>query len=343
MAKGIFVVAALVAMSLPARAYELRKDSAGQPVRWTQRVRFVVDPRLPDQLQEPRAIEAVEAAVATFRDELPSLDVRFEQDHVEGLGYDNDGTVDRNSIQVPASWPFRPDALAVTVVTVDDRTHEIVDADVALNPAQVFRVLGPNGGPGGTNDLQNTITHELGHAFGLAHNAADPAVVMYPFSAAGETVKRRLSADDLAGLDSLYAIVDESRGCTASGGGSLALLAFALVLLARSWRRFARALVAMMLVGSTSLAAPVEAPLIVAHVESTRTIAPEPGRPMLLFTELTLRTDRCSGACPETLTLRVPGGRWDHVEQWVDDAPVPHVGEALRVELRGEGAVLRTF
>src|SRR5437870_2482087 len=51
----------------------------------------------------------------------------------------------------------------------------------------------------GQYDFQTAVTHELGHALGLAHSP-DPASVMY-FSLSPATVKRDLSPSDMVLLN----------------------------------------------------------------------------------------------------------------------------------------------
>lgn len=55
-------------------------------------------------------------------------------------------------------------------------------------------------GTGGTLDLATVILHELGHALGLGHSSASGAI-MDPFYTG---VKLTLTADDIAGIQSLY-------------------------------------------------------------------------------------------------------------------------------------------
>ncbi len=54
-------------------------------------------------------------------------------------------------------------------------------------------------------DLQNIITHELGHSGGLGHPESTCVdETMYAFASAGETKKRDLNAGDKAGINNLY-------------------------------------------------------------------------------------------------------------------------------------------
>lgn len=59
-----------------------------------------------------------------------------------------------------------------------------------------------------TNDIQNMLTHELGHVLGLDHPCRDRELcgetTMYYSAPAGETRKRTLHPDDIAGLCGLY-------------------------------------------------------------------------------------------------------------------------------------------
>jgi hypothetical protein len=91
-------------------------------------------------------------------------------------------------------------------VRVDTRDHEwALDADAE------------------TNDLQNALTHELGHALGFAHLSDDRQATMYPKAAPGETLKRDLEDGDIAAAQRVYGNgeVLTDTGDASSDGGPL--------------------------------------------------------------------------------------------------------------------------
>jgi hypothetical protein len=80
-----------------------------------------------------------------------------------------------------------------------------------------------------TNDLQNMLTHELGHVLGLDHPCRDRfrcgEATMYFSAPAGETKKRDLDTDDIDGLCLLYGsewVPEPPLDLAVSGGGCTA-------------------------------------------------------------------------------------------------------------------------
>ena len=92
-------------------------------------------------------------------------------------------------------------------------------------------------------DLENTLTHEVGHFIGLTHpceldqgtcTPAMQAVTMYPATVPGDLAKRSLSPDDVAGLCAIY---PAGGGCGCGSGGAPGAIAALLALLALGPRR----------------------------------------------------------------------------------------------------------
>jgi hypothetical protein len=206
------------------------------------------------------------------------------------------------------------------------------------------------------NDVQNTLTHELGHAMGLLHNAADAKVVMYPSAPAGEVTKRVLAADDHEALRVLYAasspgptsdsvVGDEpmAQGCSTSMGElSMFAVAAALTVLLRKRRVLwlAAAMPVMALAApSTELDLSKADDVAVGAVVSTKS----ENRSGQFVTELKVNVTRCAkGGCAATVFITVPGGKVGDYEQFVIDHPVPVVGELLAVtRAAGHQRVLR--
>ena len=96
-------------------------------------------------------------------------------------------------------WNMSKNTIALTTTTYETRTGRIFDADVELNAA--FFVFTTVDGPPCTppvfnqgcvaTDVENTMTHELGHALGLDHTRF-PGSTMNATAPGGETSKRVL-------------------------------------------------------------------------------------------------------------------------------------------------------
>ncbi len=96
-------------------------------------------------------------------------------------------------------WYHNAGALAITTTSFDPRTGRILDADIELNtPGFIFSTVDspvcvkPNYAVTCVaSDVQNTLTHEVGHMLGLAHNC-DQGSTMFASANPGETSKRNL-------------------------------------------------------------------------------------------------------------------------------------------------------
>ncbi len=175
-----------------------------------------------------------------------------------------------------------PDSAAgiTTATYVDDpgssRDGEIVDADIELNAVNFS--ISVNGQTLGTqtclSELQNTLTHELGHLLGVEHtclapgdpertddqgapvpscSAASPAVqetTMFNYQTCGEVKKITIEADDIAAICGIYPQAKDPGTCEPAGedpgccdtrsdprGSLLLSMLVGLTLLTPFWRR----------------------------------------------------------------------------------------------------------
>ncbi|MCC6621076.1 MAG: matrixin family metalloprotease [Deltaproteobacteria bacterium] len=140
----------------------------------------------------------------------------------------------------------RPEWIAITKISHNTFTGEIVDADIEVNDGGYKFSI--DGTPGTDEiDFLAMLTHEVGHYFGLDHSAESDATMYASYSRSPDkaTEARTLSADDEAGICALYTDVPESpheqvddgdsgNGCATGSGGSLV---FGLLMLARLRRR----------------------------------------------------------------------------------------------------------
>src|SRR5690554_5316463 len=100
---------------------------------------------------------------------------------------------------------------ASTYVSYNPSTGIISDADIYLNSEFHEFSNDPSPGPGKA-DLQNTLTHEVGHLLGFGHSAVIEAT-MFGGAVLGETHKRSLHQDDIALLCTSYPLNGVDPAC----------------------------------------------------------------------------------------------------------------------------------
>jgi MYXO-CTERM domain-containing protein len=193
------------------------------------------------------------------------------QDKVNAIKFHDKPCMCAPGSLMPMSWGCRPAvgkspakcyspaAAAITTATyVNDvnspRDGAIVDADIEFNGVDFdISVNGTTNTPHGKclADLQNTLTHELGHLHGLEHtcrlSSSDPQWIddqgnpvplctavppgntkitdatMYPTQTCGETTKSSLSNDDIQAICTIYPTAKDPGTCEdvagSAGGG----------------------------------------------------------------------------------------------------------------------------
>jgi hypothetical protein len=228
------ILCVLVGAPASASAFEIKTTTSGQPVHWEPaNVPFLIDPSAASMA--PGASVAISTALQAWSSAGggPALSAlpAASASHPE---------VDGNNVVyfAPAGDPLARNAIAITIVTYDDTTGNIIDTDIVMNGIYVFGVL-PDGStpppgapevsneadgagyrfPGrelGTFDITHVIAHETGHALGMGDETVNDSPLMFLFSKPGDATHRAPTSDDLAGIGELYADAGSERGCSSS-------------------------------------------------------------------------------------------------------------------------------
>ncbi len=137
------------------------------------------------------------------------------------------------------TWPhgMAGTTLALTTVTFDTKTGEMLDADMELNTAN-FKLSTTDATPAGGYDFQSIVTHESGHFLGLAHSI-DPTATMFASYTPGTQSLRTLAPDDVDGICTIYP-PNGGCGCTTTPSprdNTFAIAAAIVIFAARARRR----------------------------------------------------------------------------------------------------------
>jgi MYXO-CTERM domain-containing protein len=257
-------VVAVAAAAGPAAAFVRKTSGIGVPERWPQScVPITVYLNGYTALTRDEVAKSVAAAARAWGPDAVTCDdglppylelvtmMADEGAAAPAVAYDT-----HNSVVFETDGWSGSDPLEVAVTyTFTQPGGRIVDADLRVNAAyHSFANLDPGGGGDFLSfDLQNAITHELGHLIGLDHtcllvpedprpvdeqgnevpdcaDAAAPmlAATMFPSTDPGRTSQRWLSPDDVRGVCAIYPaaadphicpldIPDDGCGCAASG------------------------------------------------------------------------------------------------------------------------------
>jgi MYXO-CTERM domain-containing protein len=289
------VVDSVKVMADPAGFVRTGPTKAGNSLYWESGCVFVtVDSAGTKAIADDQEFAVIDTSVATWNDDTAScsyLRVNIDGKRATEVGKDyinvikfRDVSWCRPALHGDPARCYDESAAGITTATFFNdgsaRDGAIVDADIELNNVNfAISVDGVTQKPmaGCKADLQNTLTHELGHLHGLEHtcladrdpprvddqgnpvprclSTTDPKIVdatMYNFQDCDETKKRTLEADDIAAICAIYptaddpktcAPVDDPTGCCSTGGapaGPLLLAAGTAALLVRRRKKLAR-------------------------------------------------------------------------------------------------------
>jgi hypothetical protein len=287
-ALAVALWAGLTVCPAGARAYVRTTTSAGAPMYWNRTIleitAYVGDPPL--ALGSDDVLRAATQAAASWsrgQQSCTSLELRVLAAPEDSADVGLDGTCRMTfrrqdwcrEPRAEGEPCYDPLALAVTSVFARRNDGEILDADIELNGKFVWGdLVRGTGGGDGVQDLQNTLTHEMGHFIGLDHTCSlageHPGqlddqgrpvpscsratedikdTTMFAAVIPGDIDRRSLSTDDVRAVCEVYPSLDpvlegNTAGCALGGrrarGAGVVVLLLALLSAARLRRRAGR-------------------------------------------------------------------------------------------------------
>ena len=238
-------VAALTATSA-ASAYSVKKTSHGDLVHWeTDTVTFTIDPSV--EANVSAGVDATETAMKSWSGMTgaPDIEVIAREANAPTAP-----SFDRKNGVFFAVGGYEPAgrALAITVLTYDNASGKILDADVIFNGSYSFKVLGTQtldsaqlpkatlvgsdtvtheeaadvGDPDSIYDLHHVVAHELGHSLGMNDEMGNKAALMYRYTSPNDASLRAPASDDLTGLAELYESSPKSSDQGGCGSDTIA-------------------------------------------------------------------------------------------------------------------------
>ncbi len=225
----------------PLLAYVVNTVSSGGPeLHWESRPAYEINQSGSADLSGEE-FDAVERGFESWnavcdigyrRDGFTSLD----GDSIYPNGPAGDPEPDGNNVVtwVESGWPEGPSVIGITWAFFDPSNGEIGEGDMLLNGEDYVWTVSD---AGAQTDVESIVAHEAGHFLGLGHTDVE-AATMFATVIDGETQKRSLHSDDIAGAQHLYG-GDGGAGCgcdlAASRAASRPLAAAAVALAAAAW------------------------------------------------------------------------------------------------------------
>jgi len=178
-----------------ALAFEVLDNELGAEVQWpAMPVWYEIDSTsAPDDLPRLDQEEAVRGSMEAWNAVIGS-DVLLEEGSPQA-----DPSQERGLVYWEPEWPWDPSYLGLTS-SWSTEAGTLVGFEIALNAESIAWTLGTEDGW----DLQNAMTHEVGHVLGLGHTPDIPYATMFPSAERGELSKRALHWDDEDGARFLY-------------------------------------------------------------------------------------------------------------------------------------------
>lgn len=204
-ALALTVMTGAASLATVAHGYEPYRTSGGALVRWFEpELTLAVSLALPEDLGRDAALAAVTRGLEAWAGagcDPPAVTVSARDD--AALSPD-DRVASVIWFDDAEAWNerFSQTELARTILIHRSQSGALVDADIAVNLGGYPFAAGEACVVEGY-DLRSTLTHELGHFFGLDHSDVEGAT-MERRSVPGDCSMRTLEADDIAGLCAIY-------------------------------------------------------------------------------------------------------------------------------------------
>ncbi len=239
---------AALATTADADAFVVKTTSTGELVHWeTRTVDYAIDPSVANATAG--SVDATLRAMRTWSGSVGAPELRAHagaEDDPKKPGFD-----EKNGVFYMAGG-YKPAgrALAITVLTYDNISGRILDADIVFNGAYRFTIhkgaaeaaqtpirdglgLSATDGithddartdvsaDGTTYDLHHVVAHELGHSLGLNDEMERRDVLMYRYTPPNDPGVRAPTPDDIEGLAQLYS-TEISAGGNGCGNATVA-------------------------------------------------------------------------------------------------------------------------
>ncbi len=188
----------LALTSAPALGWTILQNGDGAELRWTEMpIPYAINPGNAQGLTTSDVMAAVSGAMSawatidgasvTFSDQGQTPVNAVDYDSVNTIYFDSDWTMDPELMAITANWSYSDGTIVGFDIRINERDHQWSVA-----------------GAGDADDLQNMLTHEVGHSLGLDHTTLDDAATMFANAVPGEVTKREPKDDDRQGAQYLY-------------------------------------------------------------------------------------------------------------------------------------------
>jgi hypothetical protein len=186
---------------------------------------MLVQPEIPEGLDPDEVLDAFVYGFTQWDDtgclpfESPGADLASCPGEVQG-----DDVNCAFWVPTEAEWndrEFGQFGIALSLVHHVPETGEIVDVDLAMKGFiswEPFELCSDECAEACAFDLAGTVTHELGHFFGLDHSGI-PDATMAEGTFPGDCKKRSLHEDDADGICTVYAGLPADPPAACAGGG----------------------------------------------------------------------------------------------------------------------------